>query len=710
MFTLGKRGLLASFIFICLWLVVPFSSKADPAPPIPQIVSVTSLNGNGAYNAGKEIAIRVTYDTAMTVTGVPSIALNSGGIANYTSGSGTDTLIFTYIPQTGQNTTNLDWVSSNALTLNGGSIYQAEDGTNANLSTELPALSAHSNIEIDTVAPQAPVITLSTTDPVGQVTVTITYSSDTVDKRYQMWGDNPSEYTNPFVLTSTRTISAYATDAAGNSSSSEPMIVNIDTSPPAVRAAIVGGVQRTYDNEVRLAIDDLGTGAAYMQFSDDLEIWSEWEPYNQNKLYTLPPGAGQKTIYVKLKDAAGNRSESYSTSITLLDDADVNLALYSSVTGYPQVTASYTCCGHGEDDGQKTVNGIFDFSDGAHDRWTNWSSGNSSDSLVYNFGAPKLFNQIKLYVFNDGGGVQAPSSYTVEYWNGNGWSEVPNQSKTPETPAAVSNKDGASKENTVNTVNFHAITSSQIKLTLNKGNAYVGLVEFEVFFNASQAAAEPIISAMTNLPSRYDVRLSDSDSIQTIRAAYDKLTSNQKQLVTNLLLSKLTDAESAIIELESTLADVPVLATFSNGSGNEVTIKVASPLDISYLLQRNLFQLHVNGEGVTASEAYYDLSDPSHQTIVLMFSSPVILDATSVAVDIQRGAFRTSAVHLNNAITARSIITFKQLDLTLDQLIGVDDIALIASNPERHMDVNLDGVFDGDDVKLLLSQLSSMPR
>jgi hypothetical protein len=56
--------------------------------------------------------------------GTPKLALNSGGSAEatYFSGSGTATLTFNYTVGSGQNSSDLDYISTNALTLNGGTI------------------------------------------------------------------------------------------------------------------------------------------------------------------------------------------------------------------------------------------------------------------------------------------------------------------------------------------------------------------------------------------------------------------------------------------------------------------------------------------------------------------------------------------------------------------------------------------------------------
>jgi hypothetical protein len=54
-----------------------------------------------------------------------------------------------------------------------------------------------------------------------------------------------------------------------------------------------------------------------MQFSNDNINWSAPEPYTRNKTWFLSPGDGEKTVYVKFKDSAGNWSNAYNDTIVL---------------------------------------------------------------------------------------------------------------------------------------------------------------------------------------------------------------------------------------------------------------------------------------------------------------------------------------------------------------------------------------------------------
>jgi len=120
------------------------------------ITNVTSTAANGSYTTGAVIPISITFSKTVNVTGTPQLALNSGGTAAYTSGGGTATLTFTYTVGAGQNSARLDYTSTSALTLNGGTIADAST-TAASLTLpapgSAPSLSGNKNIVIDTVAP-----------------------------------------------------------------------------------------------------------------------------------------------------------------------------------------------------------------------------------------------------------------------------------------------------------------------------------------------------------------------------------------------------------------------------------------------------------------------------------------------------------------------------------------------------------------------------
>jgi Ca2+-binding RTX toxin-like protein len=130
-----------------------FIHKLEPGVA-PTVVSITSSTPDGSYAAGSLIPITIAFSEAVNVTGSPTLALNSGGSATYTSGSGTNTLTFNYTVGAGENVSDLDYSSISALT--GGTIQDAATN-NANLTLSSPgtanSLGANKNIVVDAIAP-----------------------------------------------------------------------------------------------------------------------------------------------------------------------------------------------------------------------------------------------------------------------------------------------------------------------------------------------------------------------------------------------------------------------------------------------------------------------------------------------------------------------------------------------------------------------------
>ncbi len=127
----------------------------------PSVTSVNASTADGAYGASQTITITVDFSSAVTVdttNGTPTLALDGGGIATYTGGSGGSTMTFSYTVGTGQNSADLDYGATNALALNGATIVEA-GGAHLAASVVLAtpgtagSLGANKDIVIDTTAP-----------------------------------------------------------------------------------------------------------------------------------------------------------------------------------------------------------------------------------------------------------------------------------------------------------------------------------------------------------------------------------------------------------------------------------------------------------------------------------------------------------------------------------------------------------------------------
>ncbi|WP_158077137.1 hypothetical protein, partial [Cognaticolwellia aestuarii] len=125
----------------------------------PTISSVSSSTTNGSYKLGDVIAVTVNFSEAVTVTGTPQLTLETGTTdrtINYSSGSGTSTLTFAYTVQTGDVSSDLDYVATNSLSLNSGTINDRA-GNAANLTLATPgvanSLGANKALVIDGAVP-----------------------------------------------------------------------------------------------------------------------------------------------------------------------------------------------------------------------------------------------------------------------------------------------------------------------------------------------------------------------------------------------------------------------------------------------------------------------------------------------------------------------------------------------------------------------------
>ena len=152
----------------------------------PTVLGVTSTKANGSYTVGETIAVTVVFSEAVLVTGTPQLTLETGStdrVVNYSSGSGTTTLTFTYTVQAGDTTGDLDYVSTTALALNGGTIADAATN-NATLTLAAPgasgSLGANKAIVVDTATPSISNVTSTKADgsyTVGEtIAVTVLFS------------------------------------------------------------------------------------------------------------------------------------------------------------------------------------------------------------------------------------------------------------------------------------------------------------------------------------------------------------------------------------------------------------------------------------------------------------------------------------------------------------------------------------------------------
>lgn len=153
----------------------------------PTVTNVTSSNVNRKYGPGASISIQVTMSEAVTVSGTPTLMLNTTPTqyASYTSGSGTNTLTFAYTVAPLDSQADLNYYSTSSLALNGGFI---RDLANNNATLTLPGIGAAGALGVNkdiTIMPNPPKIALEGTptirinenDPAQTLQVDLEYES-----------------------------------------------------------------------------------------------------------------------------------------------------------------------------------------------------------------------------------------------------------------------------------------------------------------------------------------------------------------------------------------------------------------------------------------------------------------------------------------------------------------------------------------------------
>ena len=110
------------------------TSRQLEAPVVEGAPVVGEAGTDGAWTAGETVEVQLTFSEPVTVGGTPSIDLRLGTQtqthhAQYTSGSGTNELVFGYTLAEDEGPHDTVLVPGDSLVLNGGTIVSAADGT-----------------------------------------------------------------------------------------------------------------------------------------------------------------------------------------------------------------------------------------------------------------------------------------------------------------------------------------------------------------------------------------------------------------------------------------------------------------------------------------------------------------------------------------------------------------------------------------------------
>ena len=138
-------------------------------------VNVTSPDPDGTYSHPETVDVEVVFSDPVTVEGAPRLLLDTYPAerrAAYASGNNTDTLVFRYAVQRADNSEDLGYTGTGALSTNGGSIAAARSpGADAVLSLPPPgrpgSLSYNKDITIASKGERSPPGTAAFQDAAG---------------------------------------------------------------------------------------------------------------------------------------------------------------------------------------------------------------------------------------------------------------------------------------------------------------------------------------------------------------------------------------------------------------------------------------------------------------------------------------------------------------------------------------------------------------
>ena len=183
-------------------------------------------------------------------------------------------------------------------------------------------------------------------------------------------------------------------------------------------------------------------------------------------------------LRVTLQHAKGFKSglteiEAWSTvklPIEKLPHPPGNLAYNDGSRPFPKAAASF----HDQFGGvpRSAIDGVTNFLPTPTNRWTSYGSPNDVDWLEIDFGKSVEFRRVDLAIYDDRGGVQPPTQYSVQIWKNDAWQTIENVVQDPKQPAGSQ----------WNSVKFNPVQSGKLRLYFtNRDKARSGVTEVMVW-------------------------------------------------------------------------------------------------------------------------------------------------------------------------------------------------------------------------------------
>ncbi|MEU5725506.1 Ig-like domain-containing protein [Micromonospora sp. NPDC047738] len=301
------------------------------------------------------------------------------------------------------------------------------------------------------------------------------------------------------------TVTATATDRAGNASAPASLAVRIDATAP-VSAATVDGTTRG----VTVTARDTTSGVARIEYAIDTGAWTTYSDA------IAAPDANKHTVSFRAIDLAGNLE----TAKTVTIPADLYGPLTDNIGPIATPSASYTA----------SWNSLTALNDNADPPspsqaqiWGTWSGTRPATQWVqYDWSRPVRLVGTELKFWRDsnrgtGDGVAQPDGWVLQYWDeaASAWRDV--------TGAAAY----GTSTTAFNTVTFDPVTTPRVRATVQangNGTTYsaVAITEWRIFADDPGVAAQ-LLKAAQDAVAAAETNPS-ADTITTAETAIAKVT------------------------------------------------------------------------------------------------------------------------------------------------------------------------------------------
>ncbi|MFD4635874.1 discoidin domain-containing protein [Lentzea sp. NPDC058436] len=366
-----------------------------------------------------------------------------------------------------------------------------------------------------------------------------------------------------------------------------------------------------------------------------------------------------------------------------------------SRTGLPTARASYS---YSADPPTKAIDGQDFHLDVPGTRWTSYGSPNASDWLEVDLGAPTAISDLRVVFYDDGGGVRVPTTFDLQYWNGQ-WRDIPGQQRSPAQPVARQ----------VNRIQVQpALTASRVRILPRRADGgAVGITSFSSWRTPVQGlrATIPDELAIRGGAAETTTTLTAQQTVRDVRAALAVPSGWTATALTPATAAQLPAGQSLVTRWRVTApglrlgerAPIRLLATVSGDSGATSALSSAQtvfdPADYGRVLWDDTFDTARGyrvdspfGEAAPAvrvANGVLTASAGSRAGAVL--AAPVAGDARGTAVIVEPRSFAGSA---------------PEDSLFLGQTAGNRDFALAWFNnagKASGVDVTVGGVRRGDE-------------